>query len=78
MVITAAIKVCIGLLCSYVLVWVLMLTVPLLRLEDAMTNDITTYLLIIEEILIMLCIVVVGKEFASDMKKKLMQGPRDK
>ena len=73
-----AIKASIGLLSSYVLVWCLIFAVPLFGLEVTITNDIIFYLLITEEILIVLCIVVVGKEFASDMKKKLMQDPNDK
>ena len=78
MAVSTTIKACIGLLSSYVLVWSLIFAVPLFGLEEATTNNIIFYLLITEEVLIVLCIVVVGKEFASDMKKKLMQAPNDK
>lgn len=65
-------RVCILILCCYVMTWVLILVVPMLGLEAQASDQYVFYLLFAEEALLFLCIVVVGVEFAKDMKKKLL------
>ena len=66
-------KVCIVLLSCYVMTWVLIFMIPMLEFE-AQKNDLyLSYLLFAEEVFLLICIIVVGMEFAKDMKKKLIE-----
>lgn len=74
---TSNLKVCIFLLCCYVMTWGLIIVVPMLGFETQQSDQYTSYLLFAEEVFLLLCIVVVGVEFAKDMKNKLLEkGPK--
>lgn len=67
------IKICIALLTCYFIAWGGILFLPFAELETELSNEIMFYLVIAEEVIIILCIMLAGKELINDIRKKSLR-----
>ena len=64
-------KLSIVLLVLYILSWVGVLTVPFIGFEKELQNDLTSLFLLIEEIMLLVCVVVIVPVFVADLRNTI-------
>ncbi|MGF1696438.1 transporter suffix domain-containing protein [Vibrio kyushuensis] len=65
------VKISITLVCVYIIVWVGVLGLPLTDLPKNKSDLWVSYLIVVEEVLSLICIVVIGKIILMDLKSSL-------
>lgn len=65
------IKLCIGCVILYVLIWGGILWLPTSGIDSSLANEWIAYLIIAEEVLSLVCLILVGKTVIYDLKRSV-------
>ncbi len=65
------VKLCIGCVVLYVLIWGGILWLPTSSIDSSLANEWISYLIITEEVLSLACLILVGKIVIYDLKRSV-------